>query len=173
MKVLVSDEFERQAKIEGLDLYPSLKEVVRTLEGIQPADFPSRSMIHKLPGTGEDIYIFRHQDLRFFLTLRGEDVVLIGVKKAQLDVSKGQRLRFAVNGQEVSGVIVRSTKQFGFWASVVVETESEIPENAQLSIPDLPETGGCGLAHQIKEHGRTLVELSVGYSYIDLSTIGK
>jgi hypothetical protein len=93
--------------------------------------------------------------------------------KTLLNVSRGQSINFAANGDLVSGIIVRAEQTPGPWASVVVETETPIPENSQLSIPDLPETGGCGLAQPKMINGRIQVILSVGYDYIDFGTIGK
>jgi hypothetical protein len=93
--------------------------------------------------------------------------------KRQIDVSKGQSINFAANGVPISGIIFRSERTPGPWATVTVKTETRVPENAQLSMPDLPETGGCGLAYPVKSNGHLLVELSIGYSYIDISTIGK
>jgi hypothetical protein len=90
-----------------------------------------------------------------------------------LDVSLGQILRFTANGMPASGVVVGSEQTTGAWASVIVETETQIPEGAQLAIPDLPETGGCGLAYPVQRDGRTRVMLSIGYNYIDVSTIGR
>ena len=58
-------------------------------------------------------------------------------------------------------------------AFIKVQTSDTIPDNAQLSIPDIPAAGGCGLARPVSLGGRTVVVLSVGYSYVDVSTIGK
>lgn len=93
--------------------------------------------------------------------------------KTLLNVSRGQSINFAANGDPVSGIIVGSEQTPGPWASVAVETEMPIPENSQLSIPDLPETGGCGLAQPSRRNGRVSVVLSIGYDYIDFKTIGK
>jgi hypothetical protein len=170
MNVLISGEFEQQAR----DAYSarSLKNVVQILERLSRSDLALNPMIHRLPDV-QDIFVMRYGDQRFFFTIRDDDVLLVGLKNIRIDVSKGQQLKFAANGNPVSGVIVASKKEFGPWASIIVETESPIPENAQLTIPDLPETGGCGLAHPKRQNGRTSVELSIGYSYIDSSTIGK
>lgn len=170
MNVLISGEFEKQARTAYS--IRSLKGVVQILENLRPDDLTSNPMIHRLLGT-EGIHVMRYGDLRFFFTVRGDDVILIGVKNIRINVSKGQRLNFAANGNPVSGIIVATEKTFGPWATVTVETESPIPDNAQLTIPDLPETGGCGLAHPMNQNGRVRVGLSIGYSYIDLSTIGK
>jgi hypothetical protein len=169
MNVLISDKFEQQAR-QAYSIR-SLNKVVQTLESLSPASLTSNPMIRRLQGV-QDIYVMRYGDQRFFFTIRDDDVVLVGLKE-NLNVSKGQPLNFAANGDPVSGVIVASKKEFGPWASIIVETESPIPENAQLTIPDLPQTGGCGLARPIKQNGRTLVELSIGYSYINVATIGK
>jgi hypothetical protein len=88
-----------------------------------------------------------------------------------LDVSRGKLLRFAFNGEVTTGTIVGSEATAGPWASVVVETDTAIPEGAQLSIPDLPETGGCGLAHPTNDDSRCRVVLSIGYSYLDVQTL--
>ena len=175
MNVLISSEFEQQARQVRwqVNVNAALKEVVRTLENLRPENPTSHPMIHRLPNATEDIYVIRCGDLRFFVTIRGDDALLIGIQSIRINVSRGQRLNFAANGKAVSGVIVASKKTFGPSASVTVETESPIPNNAQLTIPDLPETGGCGLAHPVDHNGRMLVELSIGYAYIDFSTIGK
>ena len=88
-----------------------------------------------------------------------------------LDVSRGGLLRFAFDGEIITGTIIGSEATPGPWASVVVETDVAVPTNAQLSIPDLPETGGCGLAHTTPANGRFRIQLSVGYSYIDVRTM--
>ena len=90
-----------------------------------------------------------------------------------IDVSRGQTIAFAANDAPILGVIVASKQVSGPWATVTVETTTSVPENARLSMPDLPETGGCGLARPVNTKGGVLVELSIGYSYIDISTIGK
>jgi hypothetical protein len=173
MKVLISDQLDQQVRAGGRSFYQSLKEAIRILEPLRPDAFASHSMIHKLVDAGEDIYVLRHHDLRFFLTIQGDDALLIGVSKPQINLSRGQRLKFAANGNPVSGTIVESKKTPGFWATVTVETETPIKKGAQLSIPDLPETGGCGLADPVNRNGRIWVELNIGYSWIDLSTMEK
>jgi hypothetical protein len=91
----------------------------------------------------------------------------------QLDVSRGTRLNFTANDVPVSGIIIDSGKGDLMCAFVKVATSDSIPDNAQLKIPDLPAAGGCGLAHPVALGGRTVVVLSVGYSHVDFSTIGK
>ena len=108
-----------------------------------------------------------------FFSVQGNDAFLIGINSARLNVSKGQRLIFAANGGAVSGIIINSKGTPGPWASVTVETETPIPLGAQLSIPSLPETGGCGLAQPTSMGGRVRVALNIGYSYLDISTVGK
>jgi hypothetical protein len=93
--------------------------------------------------------------------------------RKRINVSRGQRINFAADGHPVSGMIAGSEKATALWALVEVETETPIAQNAQLTIPDIPETGGCGLAHLSVKDGRTVIELSIGYSYVDVSTIGK
>jgi hypothetical protein len=90
-----------------------------------------------------------------------------------LNVSRGTRLNFAANDNPVSGVIVDSEKGDVMSAFIKVQTSDTIPDNAQLTIPDIPAAGGCGLASPVSLGGRTVVVLSVGYSYVDVSTIGK
>ncbi len=90
-----------------------------------------------------------------------------------LQVSRGQHLSFAANGNPASGIIVDSANSFGFTATVTVEiTDSNIPGGAQLTIPDL-DCGGCGLAHPVSHDGHTTIEISIPYGAIDLATIGK
>jgi hypothetical protein len=93
--------------------------------------------------------------------------------KAPINVSRGQRITFAADGQSISGIILGSEQTPGAWASVAVETESAVPTNSHLSLPDLPETGGCGAAHPQTLNGKIVVILSIGYSYVDISTVGK
>jgi hypothetical protein len=93
--------------------------------------------------------------------------------KRLLNVSRGQSIRFAANGSPVSGIVVGSESIFGPWASVAVETEAHIPEEAQLTMPELPETGGCGLAEPKIINDRVQVILSIGYNHIDLATLEK
>jgi hypothetical protein len=90
-----------------------------------------------------------------------------------LNVSRGTRLNFAANDNPVSGMIVDSERGDVMSAFIKVQTSDIIPDNAQLSIPDLSAAGGCGLARPVSLGGRTVVVLSVGYSYVDVSTIGK
>ena len=90
-----------------------------------------------------------------------------------LNVSRGTRLNFAANDNPVSGVVVDSERGDVMSAFIKVQTSDTIPDNAQLSIPDIPAAGGCGLAHPVSLGGRTVVVLSVGYSHVDVSTIGK
>ena len=93
--------------------------------------------------------------------------------KAPIDVSRGQQLDFAANGSPVSGFIVGSQSIAGPWASVTVETDASIPENAQLTIPDI-DCGGCGAAHPISsKNGRVRVEISIPYGVTQMQTIGK
>ncbi len=93
--------------------------------------------------------------------------------KNPLDVSRGQTLTFATNGVPVSGIIVGSRKEPGQWAVVSVQTTAPVPQEAKLTMPDLPETGGCGLASPTTKNGLVTVELLIGYSYIDEATIGR
>jgi hypothetical protein len=92
---------------------------------------------------------------------------------ARLDVSRGTRLNFTADDRPVSGTIVDSANGDLMFAFVKVATSDPIPDNAQLKIPELPAAGGCGLAHPALLGGRTVVVLSVGYSHVDHSTIGK
>src|SRR5260370_24459013 len=113
MNVIRSEEFDkqlRQVRSAQMDLYPSLKEVVRILQNLRPENLTSRSVIHRLAGATEDIYVMRYGDLRFFFTVRGDDVLLIGIKNIRINVSRGQPLNFAANGNPVSGIIVASEK---------------------------------------------------------------
>jgi hypothetical protein len=91
----------------------------------------------------------------------------------ELNVSRGQSLKFAFNGEPATGIIVGAETTPGPWASIALETDAAVPEGAQLSMPDLPETGGCGLAHPVIRDSRSLVILSIGYSYVDVRTIGR
>ncbi len=90
-----------------------------------------------------------------------------------LNVSRGTRLNFAANDNPVSGMIADSERGDVMSTFIKVQTSDTIPDNAQLSIPDLPAAGGCGLARPVSLGGCTVVVLSVGYSYVDISTIGK
>jgi hypothetical protein len=93
--------------------------------------------------------------------------------KRLINVSRGQAIAFAANDAPISGIIVSSKQTPGPWATIIVETTTSVSEGAQLSMPDLPETGGCGMAQPISINGRLLIKLSIGYSYIDTATIGK
>jgi hypothetical protein len=93
--------------------------------------------------------------------------------KKLLDVSHGQPPPFAVNGSPVVGIIVSSRQQPGTCAAVCVRTDGVVPSDAKLTIPSLPETGGCGLAQPLIENQFTFVELLIGYSHVDVATIGK
>ncbi len=93
--------------------------------------------------------------------------------KTPLDVSRGTPITFTANGVPIDGIIVGSEQTVGPWASISVETDASVPDGAQLLMPDLPETGGCGMAQPRQQLGRTTLVLSIGYNYIDLATIGK
>ncbi len=54
-----------------------------------------------------------------------------------------------------------------------MRTDTHVPNGAKLTIPDVPETGGCGLASPVSTNGVTVVKLEIGYSYVDDATIGK
>ncbi|MGH8092266.1 MAG: hypothetical protein ACREIF_02170 [Chthoniobacterales bacterium] len=175
MKVLVTPQFQEQARSERIDLTALLKEATSILEPLRPDQVNSVPSIRQLQDTSEQIYVLRQRGLRAFLTFRGNDALLIGVKRhhPQLDVSKGRVINFTAEGVLFSGTIVKVEETAGPWASVVVQTNTAIPDGAQLLIPELPETGGCGLAHPVRQNEHALVALSVGYSYIDLSTISR
>jgi hypothetical protein len=72
-----------------------------------------------------------------------------------------------------TGIIVDSNQEPGFCAVVSVRTDTHVPNGAKLTIPDVPETGGCGLASPVNTNGVTVVKLEIGYSYVDDATIGK
>ena len=92
----------------------------------------------------------------------------------KLNVSRGKILEFEANEAPASGIITDSKQTPGPCASVTVETETPIPNKAQLSIPDLPGAGGCGLADPVvSPRGTTSVILSIGYSHVDIPTIGQ
>lgn len=91
----------------------------------------------------------------------------------RLNVSRGTRVNFTANDNPVSGMILDSEKGDLMSAFVKVATSDPIPDNALLKIPELPAAGGCGLAQPVTIGGRTVVVLSVGYSHVDCSTIGK
>lgn len=88
-----------------------------------------------------------------------------------INVSRGRSLDFAVDGNLVSGIIVSSEPTEHFWASVVIETEDQIPVDGLLTIPGVD--GGCGAANPINRNGRVQVTLNVPYAAIDSPTIGK
>lgn len=90
----------------------------------------------------------------------------------RLNASKGTQINFAADGIPASGIVVDSEQGDVMSAYIKVHTSDTIPNNAQLSIPELPAAGGCGLAHPVSLGGRTVVVLCVGYSYVDTSTIG-
>lgn len=92
----------------------------------------------------------------------------------RINASRGQTINFAANNVPASGVIVGVEQTPGPWASIAVLTADPIPKAAQLSIPSLPEQGGCGQAYPVAQsNGRVTVILSVGHMYIDGATIGK
>ena len=91
--------------------------------------------------------------------------------KPPLNLSRGQRLDFAADDKPVSGVVVGSENTRGPWASVAVETDGTVPDGAHLTVHGIPEA--CGRAKPEPRNGRVMVILSIPYSCIDLSTIGK
>ena len=92
--------------------------------------------------------------------------------KAPIDVSRGQQVNFAANGNPVTGIITGSGGEDALYASITVEIETLIPNGAQLTIPGL-DCGGCGTAHPVNRNGRVTVALSVPYRFIHTPTIGK
>lgn len=82
MNVLVSGQFQDQARRNDVQLHPSLQEAVRILERLRPDTLLTNPMIRKVQGATEDIYVLSYRDVRFFLTIRGSDIVLIGINKA-------------------------------------------------------------------------------------------
>ena len=91
----------------------------------------------------------------------------------QLNVSAGRVIEFAADGVPVSGVVVRSEMTSGMFASIIVRIDSEILEFSQLTIPSMPECGGIGQAQVVKTADGVFTLLSIGYSYVDMATIGK
>lgn len=89
----------------------------------------------------------------------------------KLDVSRGQPLSFEANGQPFSGVVVRAEGTAGPWATIFVETESPIPDGAQLSMREI--AGGCGTAKSTKVGSRFRCLISIPYSHINASTLGE
>jgi hypothetical protein len=89
-----------------------------------------------------------------------------------INVSKGEYLEFAANGSAHRGIIVGCEKTIGVWPSVTVETAESVPPGAQLTLPGI-DCGGCGLANPVDRAGRTRVVLSIPYSVIDPSTVGR
>jgi hypothetical protein len=95
------------------------------------------------------------------------------MKPLLLNVSRGQKLNFAANGKPVCGVVTSSHNKHPLFASVGVETENDIPNGAELTIPDYPEAGECGRAIPITLRNRVCIILLVANSVIECSTIGK
>ncbi len=93
--------------------------------------------------------------------------------ESRLDVSRGRVVEFAAGGANFHGVIVSSRRSSSdpMHAEITVRSDRPVPGGAQLSIPLVPETGGCGLAPS-ENDGHTVI-LSVGYSHVDASTIGQ
>jgi hypothetical protein len=91
--------------------------------------------------------------------------------KKSLDVSRGRRLTFAANGKPISGTIVGSRREPGTCAAVAVRPDAHVPQGAKLTMSDIPETGGCGVAEAVDSAGT--IELLIGYSYVEDATIGK
>jgi hypothetical protein len=86
-----------------------------------------------------------------------------------INVSKGQTLNFTANEKPVSGVIIRTERTPGVFATVTVETMTPIPEGAHLIVHG---AGACGLAHPERLGDRFVVNLSVMYSSIDMASFG-
>jgi hypothetical protein len=93
---------------------------------------------------------------------------------SKLNASCGAVIQFTANGVAIDAIVVDSSDGDAMFANIVVETDLAIPRNAQLKIPALPEAGGCGLARpQDAGNGKTRLTLCVGYSHLDVSTLGK
>jgi hypothetical protein len=90
----------------------------------------------------------------------------------KLNVSKGMVLDFLADGIAVSGKITNS--QNGQSSAIVeIKTEHSIRRDAKLTLPDVFQAGGCGVALPRAANGGILIELSVRYSSVDIATIGK
>lgn len=81
MNVLVSGEFQEQARRNEIELNPSLREVVHILEGLRPETLTTHPLVKRLQGAAEEIYVLRFRGTYFYLTIRDGDVVLIGVNR--------------------------------------------------------------------------------------------
>src|SRR4051812_27172376 len=93
------------------------------------------------------------------------------VVNVKLSVSKGEQLDFAVDGKPVSGIVLSSkiAEQAQF-VRVAVETKSEIPDNARLSIPTTPEAGTCGRAFAIRQRSGVKLVLYIRCSCVDAAS---
>jgi hypothetical protein len=93
---------------------------------------------------------------------------------SKLNVARGEVVQFTANGETIDGIVVDSSDADAMFANIVVETDLAIPQNAQLKIPAVPEAGGCGLARpKDAGNGKTRITLCVGYSHVEVSTLGK
>jgi hypothetical protein len=92
--------------------------------------------------------------------------------KAPLDVSKGKLIDFAANGVPMSGTVLGAKIETTVVA-IVVETATEPPENAQLTLPDFPEIGGCWQAHPQRSPNGFVIVIKVPIKLVDLPSVGK
>jgi len=90
----------------------------------------------------------------------------------KLDVSHGQQLDFAADGEVVTGVVVVSEQTGEESASILVETELSIRTGALLTVPSL-NCGECGIADPVRQRGRMYITLKVPSEHVSRRTVGK
>ena len=87
-----------------------------------------------------------------------------------LDVSKDAVIEFTFDGLPATGHVVWSCSDpAGGFVQVNVETETYIPEGAQLELPGL--IAGLGLAHPTERSWGHLVILNIPHAAVNRSTI--
>jgi hypothetical protein len=94
--------------------------------------------------------------------------------KTLLDVSRGSRLVLAENGKPFVGVIVASrlgSENDPTRATITIQTSDRVAAGAQLTIPGLPETGGCGRAEPVQNGEIQVLDVLIAYDCIDLKTV--
>ncbi len=95
------------------------------------------------------------------------------MKPNRLNASKGTRLLLEEGGRPFTGVIIASRDGHPLHAVITIRTSDNVTAGARLTIPSIPEAGGCGAAYPTLESDHFILELNVGYEYINTSTIGE
>lgn len=79
MSILVSPRFSEELRAAGGDEEATLRAIVGVLERLNSRDISAHTLLHRVAGAADDIYVLRHHALRVFFTQRGDDLILLSV----------------------------------------------------------------------------------------------